>query len=1124
MANYGGPDKYAFQELLDAVRSQGDAVSTTIRDLGETAGRVLEEKGIREREESVDLSKEARAAGLEWEGMDSGKRFTLRDWKKRDPQAQVTLASLAATYRKNKEFEAARTAAEFLDSLQSPRGPNDISAVSSGTVIFSGSLAGDLDDALPDPMLYQPVPSHNGDGSVKSVQYAKEQEDGGGVVGPTENVKGDQEQGKVQAGGLPSPPMVRTTHKEAIRAYQGIIEKFEKALDPGGKRADVLKYYKLAEQFEKEVLKPNGITGFFTQMAHVAARTGDAHTAKTYEDMSLAGLRRKAAQAGVSMDALFDTATVEGLEANFPQLGRPLLGKLALQAGGDYPANEHPDASIISEIGSYMKQYPDDPYMVKVQADKLLHLFGFIDRTFSDKGTTAQRAHEAITLARMGDTTGADPVLTQGAYTSLVNLFEIVHTVPDHAPDNSSPDGLSEGAPAIEAQRKPTPSEALTAASTVFSAIHKAAPTYASAVFRMLDQDVIDPMAVSKGILPHEFALKLVKLAPAISSIENVALDRFPDNPTARLNLTKKLLHGVALSNNVSLYEPDADRDNEARNAVRDLKALVVDPDDFSAQVGLQSQLVEPAVVMREAVERAVAAGDLTQADADKFLESMRALDEFEDDRTAQMLARLFNDKRPDGTPFSTEAAKIGGPYSNERLKAALQLDKARQEVLKGAGVTDAPITTFDSVEDALANSLKLDYEKRDSWSYSEKDKFARATQQYNALWNSFIHSGFVDVARDLEQAWTSFKLWTAGAKAAFTDEEISAARRRVFLNSSVKIKGTELRYEDLFPEDAQVDAFVELKGIHEGAAADGLQARLLQSAVRHAADRGLKVNASKVSPSPVAARVYRIQLIKGAVDRGLKEGWLQWDPERGALKYNTQLTAEKYRKAKEASERPKGETVGEVRIDAPWISANTKMTLDLKDPLDVAVAMRAIASSDHDGDDAAANEAAWRQARDEIIVSAKLAVDYPESKTFVEKQQRTLLPYLPGAAGGHAQGNSRKKQSEATRHVARDFVRHLGELDQIEVDNLTKAFQAAEARAREAVEQQRNAYQAKRTAKLEAQQAARTARLKAYAQVISSAEDTADANFRVDLLKNSLLPLEKEEEEEEEPQGGLPW
>ena len=1083
MANYGGPDKYAFQELLNAVRSQGDAVSTTIRDLGETAGRVLEEKGIREREESVDLSKEARAAGLEWEGMDSGKRFTLRDWKKRDPQAQVTLASLAATYRKNKEFEAARTAAEFLDSLQSPRGPNDISAVSSGTVIFSRSLAGDLDDALPDPMLYQPVPSHNGDGSVKSVQYAKEQEDGGGVVGPTENVKGDQEQGKVQAGGLPSPPMVRTTHKEAIRAYQGIIEKFEKALDPGGKRADVLKYYKLAEQFEKEVLKPNGITGFFTQMAHVAARTGDAHTAKTYEDMSLAGLRRKAAQAGVSMDVLFDTATVEGLEANFPELERPLLEKLALQAGGAYPANEHSDAPIISEIARYMKQYPTDSHMVKIQADKLLNLFSFMESTYPDKGTTAQRAHEAITLARMGDTTGADPALTQGAYTSLVDLFEIVHTVPDHAPDNSSLVGLSEGAPAIEAQRKPTASEALNAASTVFSAIHKTAPAYASAVFRMLDQNVIDPEAVVKGISTQEFAAKLVKLAPAISSIEDVALNRFPDNPYARHKLTKTLLHGVALSNNVSLYESDADRDDEARKAVRDLMALVVDPDDFSALVGLQSQVVESAVVVREAVARAVEAGDLTQADADKFLESMRALDEFEDDRAAQMLARLFADKRPDGTPFSTEARKIGGPYVTERLKVARQLDKAWQEVLKGAGVTDAPVTTFDSVEDALAHSLGLDYEKRDSWTRNDRDKFALAVQNYMALWKNFALYGFVDVARELEQRWTGIKLWTAGAKAAFTDEEISAARRRVFLNSSVKIKGTELRYEDLFPEDDQIDAFVELKG----------------------------------KPRRFAGAVYRVQLLKGAVDRGLREGWLQWDPERGAIMHNPQLTAEKYRKAKEASERPKGETVGVVTFDAPWISASTTETVDMKNRLDVAVAMRAMASSDHDGGDAAANEAAWRQARDEIIVSAKLAIDRPESKTFVKKQERTLLPHLQRAAGGRAQGNSYKKQSEATRHVAWNFVSHLGKADQIEVDKLTKAYQeAAEARAR-AAEQQRDADQAKRTEELAAQQAVETARLKAYAQVISSAEDTADANFRVDLLKRSLLPLEEEKKEEEE-------
>lgn len=107
MANYGGPDPYAFRDLLAAVKSQGDAVASGIDKLGDSAAKGIYAFRKRKEEQGIDMTAEATAAGLDWEGKAEGKKVSLFDVKRMGLPEKQALLSLAKSRREAKGYEDA---------------------------------------------------------------------------------------------------------------------------------------------------------------------------------------------------------------------------------------------------------------------------------------------------------------------------------------------------------------------------------------------------------------------------------------------------------------------------------------------------------------------------------------------------------------------------------------------------------------------------------------------------------------------------------------------------------------------------------------------------------------------------------------------------------------------------------------------------------------------------------------------------------------------------------------------------------------------------------------------------------------------------------------------------------
>ena len=107
MANYGGPDPYAFREMLNATRAKGEAVTSTIDKLGEVGSKVASAYGTKHGMQKIDMTAEAAAAGLDWEGKAEGKKVSLFDVKRRGLPERQALLSLAKTRREAKGYRDA---------------------------------------------------------------------------------------------------------------------------------------------------------------------------------------------------------------------------------------------------------------------------------------------------------------------------------------------------------------------------------------------------------------------------------------------------------------------------------------------------------------------------------------------------------------------------------------------------------------------------------------------------------------------------------------------------------------------------------------------------------------------------------------------------------------------------------------------------------------------------------------------------------------------------------------------------------------------------------------------------------------------------------------------------------
>ena len=136
MANYGGPDPYAFRELMGALKSQGDAMASGVDKLGGSVATGIYAYRKRKEEQSIDMTAEAAAAGLDWEGKAEGKKVSLFDVKRMGLAERQALLSLAKSRREAKGYEDAENY-EYMHDLATGRAASD---AKSGMVIARQGL------------------------------------------------------------------------------------------------------------------------------------------------------------------------------------------------------------------------------------------------------------------------------------------------------------------------------------------------------------------------------------------------------------------------------------------------------------------------------------------------------------------------------------------------------------------------------------------------------------------------------------------------------------------------------------------------------------------------------------------------------------------------------------------------------------------------------------------------------------------------------------------------------------------------------------------------------------------------------------------------------------------------
>ena len=88
-------------------------------------------------------------------------------------------------------------------------------------------------------------------------------------------------------------PGVQVTRTQLLQGYNELLENFDSAL-VNQEYGKAVRIYKLADQVEREVLRPSGLSAFASRNAQLAREFDDAATAKIYEDLSIGGFRRAA--------------------------------------------------------------------------------------------------------------------------------------------------------------------------------------------------------------------------------------------------------------------------------------------------------------------------------------------------------------------------------------------------------------------------------------------------------------------------------------------------------------------------------------------------------------------------------------------------------------------------------------------------------------------------------------------------------------------------------------------------------------------------------------------------------------------------------------------------------------
>lgn len=811
--------------------------------------------------------------------------------------------------------------------------------------------------------------------------------------------------------------------KTALRVMRDYVDDFAWAIERGD-LATAVKLYEAGQVWDRDVLGPSGLRNVMEKGSRELRRNGDPLRAEEALKFTAKGFRAVSAEKKFPLDQFLDDATPEGQLAQNPGMSRALAEKLALLEQGQY-TKEHgySDVAKVAEIKRIIKRTKanDDLFNQKRLLDTLDASDTFLKTSFADSGVDGNElSHVAVRLARFSESAGVRFEQTAPAFEKLVEIGDVLLRTTE--PAESTPQDPLGGVGPVN---PPPKQKSLAFASDVIAFASKSAPTYAPQVMRLLSGGFIDAQELSDGMTAPAMAHALVSLAPALVEFEHYAATEFPESEIgfreSRQNLTRLLVHKLAESRGLGMFRPNQQTGQQADAVGDSLILTAVDGSDPMARVNMRAaaQNQTPDFVVSDLVAAAVEAKTWDAAQASRFNDAYAVVASVEGDPAAASLARAFAE--PSGARVATALAnKDSSGYKTTKLAAAVQVDKAIDASKSPAA---APIKPLGSVRDVLAAKLGIDPDNMTERERLALDKEERA---YNEVWDNFagpvlpvvarvtppLVRGVIskmrpgedapDTARWLEQLSQSLKQHAAGAAALFTDETVSDARLRVATEGKVKIGSATLAYADLFPTDEAMQEF-----------------------------------ADRVSAVDVAGAV---QLVKQAVDRGLVEGWLNW--ESGKLVNDKDLTAAKYRATQRRASDSSGGT-SKVSVDADWIGQGVRLEGDMANPEDRAVVLGAF--SFVPGPDGEANLERWNRQISGLRERGKAAARYPDAARDVKLGLSELMQVR---SPGGARGGNRAAAERSASSVARRALRFFGAVDQHRFSSLeaqTRKAQAAE-------------------------------------------------------------------------------
>lgn len=864
------------------------------------------------------------------------------------------------------------------------------------------------------------------------------------------------------------PTEVRMSKKAAFQTFHRFHGEFESALRAKN-YARAVEVFKMADKFEAEVMKPNGLTTMVRNLAQHHYENGDKVSAESMEESTIDGLRRKAIEYNFNLPEHLSKATPEGILANFPSVERPDAEKISQYRLGAYTADRYFDAPVVAEKARLLQRFGDDPDTLQSTFRRLEEGHAMLESLFSGVGTAAERARVAPDLGRLAFATDTDFAIVGPSMQSLVNVFQAVESIEEPG------EGLA-GAPSRSKER------VLESAVSTLAFVHKEAPAYAPDVMRMFANGFVDEREIATGMTPAALAHRLVLLAPAVRAVEEAAAVYFPGNEpeqkTARADYTRTMLRGIANDKGIGLYEPNAAADQKAMRLIENTTVLSVDPGDPTAAIAVAAQAtgLEPSVVIRQQVDQAVKSRRLTPEQGVEVTSAMQTISAAESDSRVKDVYQVVKDTDTTAHPFSDLVAELqipgSDPHNPQRKAAAVAIDSVRS---KGRPAAGGPPVPFGSIDEALAAAAGLPSDAAASDEFAVRSKFGQARRGYDAIWEAVYSSAFPDTSRDFEAARRDISGKIAAFGALFTNEDALDAKRRDFLEGSTKIGAATIKHADLVQNEAELDYLIGQTDEHP----DGVP---------------------ELRAADSAAERFR-----AFADRALMQGWLVYDPGKGTLAINSKVDPKSF--------RVKGGGDTEVTFDAPWIAPDMKITVDAFDPEGVATAMGAITFQSNI-EDPAARVAEWSR-RAASLASVGGTVRNLDGSMAALRQYGPELRQMAGgssAAGGPVLDLVQMLSNRVVDHFGAGGQRGRSRLQEAEAAKQKAVVDLNLARAKAKYEAEAAAKQGLSPTTL----ANTAARLAAADAAAGGGSSTALFPGAVEAVRNAVAPPESEEDDED--------